>query len=137
MSLPRLIVLVFGVVYVLVGILGFIPGVAPEGEVASAPSATNLLLGIFPINLLHNVVHLVIGAALLYGSTSTANAVNVARGVGIVYLLVGLLGFFVPDTFGLMPIGGADIGLHLASAAVLLIVGFVLPATDDRDVRTA
>ena len=136
MSLPRLIVLVFGIVYVLVGIIGFIPGISPETQAANMPSATGAVLGIFPINLLHNVVHLLIGAALLYGSNSTANAVNVARGVGIVYLVVGLLGFIAPDTFGLMPIGGADIGLHLASAAVLLIVGFVLPATDDA-ARTA
>lgn len=137
MSLPRLIVLLFGVVYVLVGILGFVPAVSPEFQAANMPSATGAVLGIFPINLLHNVVHLVIGAALLYGSTSTANAVSIARGVGIVYLVVGLLGFFVPDTFTLMPIGGADIGLHLASAAVMLIVGFVLPAADDRDTRLA
>ena len=135
MSIHRLIVLVFGVVYVLVGILGFIPGITTEGgDFPNQASATGAILGIFPINLLHNVVHLVIGLALLYGSTSTANAINIARGVGIVLLLVGLLGFISPDTFGLMPIGGNDIWLHLATAAVLLIVGFALPA--DREAST-
>ncbi len=135
MSIHRLIVLVFGVVYVLVGIFGFIPGVTTQGEVTGAPGATGAILGIFPVNALHNIVHLVIGAALLFGATSTANAINVARGVGIVYLLVGILGFISPDTFGLMPIGGNDIWLHLASAAVLLIVGFALPA-DRGEART-
>ncbi len=134
MSIHRLIVLVFGVVYVLVGIFGFIPGVTTQGQVADAPSATGAVLGIFPVNLLHNLVHLIIGAALLYGATSTANAIMVARGVGIVYLLIGILGFIAPDTFGLMPIGGNDIWLHLASAAVLLIVGFALP---DRETSAA
>ena len=136
MSMHRLIVLVFGVVYVLIGILGFIPGVTTEGgEFANQPSATGAILGIFPINLLHNVVHLVLGLALLYGATSTANAINMARGVGVVLLLVGVLGFFVPDTFNLMPIGGPDIFLHLGTALVLLIVGFALPA--DREARVA
>ncbi len=135
MSIHRVIVLVFGVVYVLVGILGFIPGITTAAQVADAPSATGAIFGIFAVNLLHNLVHLVIGLALLYGATSTANAINVARGVGIVYVLVGILGFIQPDTFGLMPIGGNDIWLHLASAAVLLIVGFALPP--DREMRTA
>jgi hypothetical protein len=54
--------------------------------------------------------------------------------VGVVYLLVGAVGFFSPDTFGLMPIGGADIFLHLASAAVLLYIGFMAPEADARAV---
>lgn len=130
MSLARTIVLIFGAVYVLIGVLGFIPGIAQEGTATGQPSTTALLLGIFPINLLHNVVHLVLGAALLYGATSTAAAIAMARGVGVVLLLVGVLGIFVPDTFGLMPIGGADIFLHLGTALVLLVVGFALPADD-------
>ena len=131
MSIQRLIVLIFGVVYVLVGVMGFIPGV----RTGTDPFGEGDLLGIFPVNLLHSVVHLIIGVALLYGSTSTAAAVSVARGVGVVFLLIGILGFVSPDTFGLMPIGGNDIWLHLASGAVLLVVGFLLPA--DREARTA
>jgi hypothetical protein len=133
MSIARTVCLVLGAVYILVGILGFIPGVAEEvAGVDEMESATALLLGIFPINLLHNIVHLVIGAVLLWGATATDAAVLAARGVGVVYLLVGLLGFVAPDTFGLMPIGGNDIWLHLATALVLLVVGFWPEASAQR-----
>lgn len=132
MNLARSVALVFGAVYVVVGLAGFLPPLVTGDAPADMPSATGNLLGIFPINALHNIVHLVIGAALLYGSTGTSAARMVARVVGIVYLAVGLLGIVVPDTFGLMPIGGTDILLHLGSAAVLLYIGFM-----DRDAAGA
>lgn len=133
MSIVRIVTLVFGAVYVLVGVLGFLGDpIVTGGAHDDMPSADGDLLGIFPINALHNVVHLVIGAALLYGSTAHARAVMVARIVGGVYLVVGLLGFVDPDTFGLMPIGGADIGLHLVSAAILIGVTFLDQRVDER-----
>jgi hypothetical protein len=126
MSLVRIVVLVFGAVYLVVGVLGFLgdPFVT-GGDHENMPSAEGDLFGLFPINALHNVVHLVIGAALLFGATQHDRAVIVARVVGVTYLVVGLLGFVFPDTFGLMPIGGADIALHLGSAAILLGVTFI------------
>jgi hypothetical protein len=132
MSLTRMVVAVFGAVYVVVGILGFLG--EPIVTSASHPdmeSASGDLLGIFPINAIHNVVHLIIGAALLYGATAHGRAVMIARAVAITYAIVGLLGLVAPDTFGLMPIGGADVGLHLASAAVLY--GVTLIDDTDRD----
>jgi hypothetical protein len=135
LNLPRLVVLILGAVYVLVGILGFVDGLVTGEAPADMPSADGLLLGIFPINALHNIVHLVIGAALLYGATSTAAAIMVARVVGVTYLVVGVLGFVAPDTFGLMPIGGPDIALHLGTAAVLLAVGFLAPEARGRSDR--
>lgn len=131
MSLVRIVVLVFGVVYVLVGLLGFLgePFVT-GGSQDAMPSADGDLLGIFPINTLHNVVHLAIGAALLYGASGHAQAVMMARVIGGVYAVVGLLGLVSPDTFGLMPIGGPDILLHLGTAAILLGVTFVNPEPD-------
>ena len=130
MSLPRIVVLIFGAVYLLVGVLGFVAttGSAP----ADMPSADGLLLGLFPVNALHNIVHLLVGAVLLYGATSTPAALNVARGVGILYLILGVVGIIAPDGFGLVPLGGTDVFLHFATAAVLLLVGFMSPS-DDRD----
>lgn len=136
MSLARIVVLAFGAVYVLVGILGFLGDpIVTGGAHDDMPSAAGDLLGIFPINAIHNVVHLLIGAALLYGATAHDRAVLVARVVAVTYGLVGLLGFVAPDTFGLMPIGGADIALHLGSAAILLGVTFVDEPADARTAR--
>ena len=130
MSVVRIVVLVFGAVYVLVGLLGFLGEPVVTGPSQADTSARGDLFGIFPINELHNVVHLVIGAGLLYGATRHDRAVAAARIVGGVYVIVGLLGIVAPDTFGYMPIGGPDILLHLGTAAILLGVTFVSPEAD-------
>ncbi len=119
MGLARTVAAVFGAVYLLVGILGFVLVSGGEGD----------LLGLFPVNALHNIVHVLLGAILLYGSMSFAAAVQTTRGVGIVLLILGVLGFIAPDGFGLVPLGGNDIWLHLATGAILLATGFM--ATDD------
>lgn len=119
MGLARTVAAVFGAVYLLVGILGFVLVSGGEGD----------LLGLFPVNALHNIVHVLLGAILLYGSMSFAAAVQTTRGVGIVLLILGILGFIAPDGFGLVPLGGNDIWLHLATGAILLATGFM--ATDD------
>ncbi|MEO5986542.1 MAG: DUF4383 domain-containing protein [Candidatus Limnocylindria bacterium] len=119
MGLARTVAAVFGAVYLLVGILGFVLVPGGEGD----------LLGLFPVNALHNIVHVLLGAILLYGSMSFAAAVQTTRGVGAVLIILGILGLIAPDGFGLVPLGGNDIWLHLASGAILLATGFM--ATDD------
>jgi hypothetical protein len=135
MGLARTVALVLGAVYVLVGVLGFIPAAVTGEAPPDMPSAEGNLLGIFPVNALHNVVHLVIGAALLWGVTATSSAILVAKVIGVAYVVVGVLGFADPDAFGLMPIGGPDIALHLATAAVLLWLGFLSPEARGRHHR--
>jgi len=132
MTAARSVAALFGAVYVIIAIAGFVPALVTGEVPPDMPSAAGNLLGIFPINAVHNVVHLVIGAALLYGATATPRAIAVAKVVGVVYLAVALLGFVAPDTFGLMPIGGADIFLHLFTAAVLLYIGFMYERSTER-----
>ncbi len=136
-GLSRAFAAVFGVVYLLIGVLGFIPPLVTGSAPPDMQSASGNLLGIFPINAIHSIVHLVIGAALLYGATSRDAAVMVLRVIGVTYLVVGVLGFIAPNTFGLMPIGGNDIWLHLGTAAVLLIVSFLDTDERRREARTA
>jgi hypothetical protein len=111
MALARTVAAVFGAVYLLVGIVGFI---------LESP-----LLWLFEINALHNVVHVLLGAILLYGSMSNAAAVQTTRGIGALLVVLGLLGFVSADGFGLVPLGGNDIWLHLATGAILLATGFL------------
>ena len=125
----RLIATVFGAVYLLVGLVGF--AVTP-GVGFFATEGTNLI--IFEVNPLHNVIHLAIGAALLYAGVKDiqlARTVNTA--VGAVYLLVGILGLFLLSSpLNIIALNGADNVLHLASAVLLLGVGLSLdkvPAT--------
>lgn len=126
MSPTRAVVGALGAVYVIVGILGFLGDpIVTQGSHADMPSASGDLLGLFPINAIHNVVHLLIGGILLYGATDLDRAIPIARGVAITYAIVGVLGLFAPDTFGLMPIGGNDVWLHLGTAIVLYGVTFL------------
>ncbi|MDQ2935765.1 MAG: DUF4383 domain-containing protein [Chloroflexota bacterium] len=123
MSLARTVAASLGVIYVLAGVVGFLPD--PLVQASTTAGATAALLGVFPINPLHNVVHLAIGASLLYASMATATARMASRVIGIVYVVVGLLGFVSPNGSGLLPLGGADIFLHLGTGVVLLTVGFM------------
>lgn len=117
----RLVAIIFGAVYLLVGALGFLV----TAGVDFVATDGGLLLGIFEVNPLHNIVHLLIGAALLIGgltSVRAAKTVNIV--VGAVYLLVGIVGFFLVDTpMNILALNTFDHFLHLVSALVLLGVG--------------
>lgn len=116
----KLVATVFGAVYLLVGLLGF---VVTSGVGFFATEGRNLI--IFEVNPLHNIIHLAIGAALLTAglkSVPAARSVNTA--VGAVYLLVGILGLFLLNSaLNIIALNGADNVLHLASAVLLLGVG--------------
>ena len=109
--------IVFGVVFLLVGILGFIPAAAPH----------EMLLGIFHVNAAHNVVHLLSGAFALGCGLAGAGAARLYfRIFGVIYGLVALLGFVQGDTLllGLISNNRADAWLHVAIALVSLALGF-------------
>ncbi|MBT2548572.1 DUF4383 domain-containing protein [Arthrobacter sp. ISL-65] len=125
----RLIATVFGAVYLLVGLVGF---AVTSGVGFFATEGSNLI--IFEVNPLHNVIHLAIGAALLYSGVKDVQlARTVNSAVGAVYLLVGILGLFLLSSpLNIIALNGADNVLHLASAVLLLGVGLSLdkvPAT--------
>jgi hypothetical protein len=115
--------IIFGIVFLLVGVLGFVPGITTTGQ---------MLLGIFHVNAVHNIVHLLSGAvALITGLTSTAAARTYFRVFGIVYALVAILGFFTGYglLLGLISNNMADTWLHVLIALVALALGFVVQDT--------
>ena len=127
----RLVATIFGAVYLLVGLLGF----AVTGGVGFVATKGGLLLGIFEVNPLHNIAHLLIGAALLIaGLTRVAAAKAVNTTIGAVYLLLGIVGFFLVGTgANILALNTPDHFLHLVSAIVLLGVGLGA----ERTVRSA
>lgn len=116
----RLVAVIFGAVFLLVGIFGlFVAGdhiISTEG---------GNILG-FEVNHLHNVVHIVIGAVLLSGGLkSQPMAKNANITVGFVYLVVGILGLFIINTSAnFLALNAADNWLHFITAAVLLGVAY-------------
>ena len=120
------IALVFGVVFLLVGILGLVSAGGMEMGADPAPAK---LLGLFEVNLLHNVVHLLFGVWGLVASRSFGGAKTYATVGGIIYVVLAICGYFIPTTFGFIPIGGHDIWLHAVIGLVLAGVGFTAKET--------
>ncbi len=112
----KTIAMVFGVVYLLVGILGFVLG-------------GTSLLGIFAVDTLHNIVHLLLGI-LGIAAAYMGMARMYCQVVGVVLLLLGVVGFVTVPVDGPLPILGihlnvADHLLHLVTGAILAYFGFV------------
>jgi len=125
--------MVFGVVFLLAGLSGFVPTPPPpDAPPLAVEHGHGLALGLFPVNTLHNVVH------LLFGALGIAAAVGVmlsARAyfqlVAVSYALLTVMGLIpaTQTTFGLVPIWGNDIWLHAALGAAAAYFGYVAPAT--------
>lgn len=114
------VVRAFGWVFVLIALWGFTAsGGSMDADMATAPR----IFGLFPVNLVHNLIHLAFGIWALIAYHWPRRARNYAMITGALYLGLALLGVFAPELFGLAPIGGNDIWLHVAIGVVLLGVG--------------
>lgn len=122
--------IVFGVIFLAIGVLGFIPGITTNyGALYFAGYASEAaLLGLFQVSILHNVVHMLLGFAGLWMARSNSSARTFLIGAGALYLLLFLYGLIIPLNSGanFVPFNWADNWLHLILAAVMIILGFVL-----------
>ena len=122
--MAKTMAVLFGIVFLLFGILGFVPAVTKD----------EMLLGIFHVNTAHNVVHLLSGAVALFAGLTSVGASRVYFKIfGLVYAAVAVMGFLNPgDTMllGLISNNTADTWLHVGIAAVSLLLGF-MPASSE------
>ena len=128
--------LVFGIVYLAIGILGF----AVTGFDGFFAQSYNEKLILFPVNPAHNIVHILIGAAWLAGSRRHDSAKMINTVIGVAYLLVFVLGLLGALKWLAIESGidSADQWLHLVSGALSLYFGTAGARTDrDRRVTTA
>ncbi|HSW48383.1 MAG TPA: DUF4383 domain-containing protein [Candidatus Saccharimonadales bacterium] len=111
-----------GLVILVVGVVGFIPALVPGGKV----------LGLFLVDPLHNIVHILTGVLAIFAAKSSESTVKTYFKVfGVVYALVTVLGFISSGgtgvgtgLFGLLPVNIYDNLLHLIIAALYLYIGF-------------
>ena len=130
MSGTRLFALLIGIAFLLAGIMGFIPALvwpppvgAPDVHVHAGHG---YLLGLFPVNLLHNLVHVIIGLGGLIASRTFSASRGFSRVLAIFYGLLAIMGL-VPalnTTFGLIPIHGHDVWLHAITAILAAYFGW-------------
>lgn len=121
MTAARRTAQIFGVGLVAIGVSGFFfTGMSMDADLDTAPR----LFGLFPVNVLLNVVYVLFGAWGVAAARQHASARSYAQIAGVAFLGFAALGFVLPELFDLLPIGGVNIGLHVLVGAVLASVGF-------------
>ncbi len=118
---------VLGVVYLLVGIVGFVPPLLTGNLPGVIGPFSGYLLGLFAVNWFHNLAHLAIGAAGLAVHRSFSASRAYALVVGTAYaalFLLGILSGGVGTLGGLLPLNGFDDALHAATAVAALVLYF-------------
>ncbi|MEV6279049.1 DUF4383 domain-containing protein [Nocardia sp. NPDC051832] len=123
--------LAVGAVFLLVGVLGFIPGVTSgydNLEMAGHESHAELL-GIFQVSILHNVVHLLFGLAGLLAARTAAVARMYLIVGGAIYLVLWLYGLVIDraSDANFVPVNAADNWLHFVLGVGMVALGFLLP----------
>ena len=126
----RYFALVVGIIYLVVGIAGFIPGIRTDRVFAelAVHASEGELLGLFPVNVLHNLVHLLIGVlGILAYRTYDASRLY-SRALAIVYAVLAIMGLIAAADlrflFGLAPLHSHDIWLHALTAIIAAYFGW-------------
>lgn len=123
--------LIVGVVFILVGIAGFIPGLTHSAEhlhVAGTESEA-MLLGLFQVSVLHNIVHLAFGLwGLIAAIRPSASRIFLIVG-GLIYLVLWIYGLIAVgnDQLNFVPLNEADNWLHLGLAIGMVLLGIFVP----------
>ncbi|HEX2114361.1 MAG TPA: DUF4383 domain-containing protein [Alphaproteobacteria bacterium] len=125
----RYFALIFGIAYIVAAAAGIIPGLlvrSPDLPPLTVDALYGRALGLFPVNVLHTLVHLVIGLWGVIAWRSFAQAQLYARSLAIIYGVLTILGV-IPATstmFGLVPLFGHDIWLHAGTALIAAYFGW-------------
>jgi hypothetical protein len=119
-----------GAAFLLVGVLGFIPGVTTHyGDMTFAGHQSGaMLLGIFEVSILHNIVHLLFGIAGLAMARSWTGARSFLIVGGLIYLVLWVYGLVVSESSSanFVPLNTADDWLHLVLGLAMVALGFAL-----------
>ncbi|WP_144801053.1 DUF4383 domain-containing protein [Curtobacterium sp. BH-2-1-1] len=124
------VAMVVGIVFLLVGIAGFVPGLTSGGLGGAGHGSMAMLLGIFQVSVLHNIVHLLFGVVgLLAANRATGSRMYLVIG-GVVYFVLWVYGLFTAGTMSganFVPLNWADNWLHLVLAIGMVALGVVFP----------
>jgi Domain of unknown function (DUF4383) len=128
-SLLQTLALAVGAVFLLVGVLGFIPGITTNYdsmEFAGHESGAKLL-DIFQVSVLHNIVHLLFGVAGIALSRRVDSAFAYLVGGGAIYLVLWVYGLVIDKNHdaNFVPVNNADDWLHFVLGAGMVALGFL------------
>lgn len=116
-----------GVVFLLVGVLGFIPGLTTNyGDLSFAGHDSGAkLLGLFQVSILHNIVHALFGVAGIALARTLSSARLFLIGGGVIYLVLFAYGLLVDKASdaNFVPVNNADNILHLGLGIGMIVLG--------------
>jgi hypothetical protein len=125
-----------GVVFLLVGVLGFIPGITTNYEALGGAGHHSgaMLLGLFNVSVLHNIVHLAFGVAGVVMARTAALARAYLIGGGVIYAVLFVYGMVIDhdSAANFVPVNQADNWLHLGLAIGMIALGVLLANRDTR-----
>lgn len=129
--------LVVGIVFLVVGIAGFVPGLTTGSLAGAGHDSMAMLLGLFQVSVLHNIVHLLFGVVgLLAARYATGSRMYLVIG-GVVYAVLWIYGLFTAghdSGANFVPLNTADNWLHLVLAVGMIALGVILPRERRRPV---
>jgi hypothetical protein len=119
-----------GALFLLVGVLGFIPGITSNYEALgmAGHGSGALLLGVFQVSILHNIVHILFGIAGIAMAKRADSARTYLVGGGIIYLVLWIYGLVTSDqsSANFVPVNTADDWLHLVLGLGMIALGILL-----------
>ena len=129
-GVTRTFVLLVGVAFILAGIAGFLPFFTPH-PAPDAPhlilnTSYGLLLGLFPVNIVHNLFHFGVGVLGVLAFRTYSSALQFSRFLGITLAVLTVMGLIpaLQTGFGIWPLYGHDIWLHGLEAIIAIYLGF-------------
>ncbi len=128
--LTRRFALVVGIIYLVIGIAGFIPGLVQGQNYPdlAVDAGSGALLGLFPVNVVHHLVHLLVGVLGIAAYRAFDTARLYARGLAIVYGVLAVMGLIsaanLHTMFGLTPLFSHDVWLHAGTAIIAAYFGW-------------
>ena len=126
----QVVALLAGAAFLLVGVLGFVPGITSDyGDLGAAGHhSMAMLLGVFQVSILHNVVHLLFGVAGILMSRTDSGARSYLVGGGVVYLVLWIYGLVIDQSSAanFVPVNTADNWLHLVLGLGMIGLGVAL-----------
>ncbi len=122
--------MLFGIIFLVVGILGFIPGITTNYDNLTVFDDEGAkLLGIFGVNILENIAHLLFGVLGLWAASSSATSKNYFVGVGVAYLALWVYGLIIPEhdsAANFLGLNNAAHWLHFVLGVTMIAIGFLL-----------
>jgi hypothetical protein len=122
--------LVVGIIYLVIGIAGFIPGLVQGQDYPdlAVDAGSGALLGLFPVNVVHHLVHLLVGVLGIAAYRTFDTARLYARGLAIVFGVLAVMGLIsaanLHTMFGLTPLFSHDVWLHAGTAIIAAYFGW-------------